>query len=180
MHIVFRLGLTAWTVFRWGWNTFCFPDHLVPWNTLLQSGLLHFASQLTFLLNTLSSAHFSPYSTLCSQEHFFPQHTLLHETLCFLESKVSCREHFTKVQNVPGSKMFQGAECSRKRNVPGSKVFQEEKCSRDSRDQNMLRSKMFLGAKCESAKCATEQSVLWSKVCVSLDDFSKIRNLISL
>ena len=155
---------------REGWHTLCFPDHFAPWNTLLQSGLVHFASQLTLLLNTLYSlTHFTPQhilllSTLCSQEYFSPQHTLLHGTLCFLEhfafcvpeSKVCCGEHFTKEQNVPGSKVFQGAECSRKQNVLGSKVFQEAKCSRD---QNVLRNKMFLGAKYESAKCVKEQSV---------------------
>ena len=133
-----------------GWGTLCFPDHFPPWNTLFQSGLVHFASQLTLLLNTIYSlTHFTPQhilllNTHCSLEYFSPQHTLLHGTLCFLEhfafcvpeSKVCCREHFTKKQNVLRSKMFQGAkyskeQCSRKQNVLWSKVFQEAECSRE-------------------------------------------------
>ena len=163
--------------FKVGWHTLCFPDNFSPRNTVFQSGLVHFSSHL----NTLYSlTHFTPQNILllnthCSLEYFSPQHTLLHGTLCFQEhfafcvpeSKVCCREHFTKEQNVPVSKVFQGAKCSRKQNVLWSKVFQEAKCSRE---QNVLRSKMFFGAKYESAKCAKEQSVLWSKVCLSPPD----------
>ena len=131
-----------------GWHTLCIPTHFAPQHTLLPDTLYssaHLAFNNTFLL-----------STLCFLEHF---------AFCVLESKVCCGEHFTKEQNVPGSKVFQGAECSRKQNVLRSKVFHEAKCSRD---QNVLRIKMFWGAKYESAKCAKEQSVLGSKVCVSL------------
>ena len=146
----------------------------------------HFASQIILLLGTLhfkvawytllpnslcSSTHSTPchtllLSTLCSQEYFSPQHTLLHGTLCFLEhfafcvpeSIVCCGEHFTKEQNVPGSKVFKEAKCSRKQNVLGSKVLQEAK---------RPGIKMFLGAKYETAKCVKKQSVLGSKVCLS-------------
>jgi hypothetical protein len=55
--------------------------------TLLPSCMVHFASQLTFLLNTLYSlTHFTPQNTLLlrtlySSEHFTPQNTLLLRTL---------------------------------------------------------------------------------------------------
>ena len=130
-------------------GTVCFPTHFAPQHTLLPDTLYssaHFTSQHTLLPRILfSSAHFTSWNTL------------LPRTLCFLCSK-DCREHFTKEQNVPGSKVFQGAECSRKQNVLGSKVLQEAK---------RPGIKMFLGAKYETAKCVKKQSVMGSKVCLS-------------
>ena len=77
--------------------------------TLLQSGLVHVASQLTLLLNTLYSLTHFTLRTLCSQEHFASWNTLLPETLCFLE-------HFDPwtLKNCIKlwSKLFQGAKCS--------------------------------------------------------------------
>ena len=79
-------------------GTLYFPDHFAPWNTLLQIGLVHFASQLTLLLNTLYSlTHYSsarPQHTLLpgilfSSAHFASWNTLVLRILCFLCS----REH---------------------------------------------------------------------------------------
>ena len=80
LNLVFLLVLVAWSswsikfqknlvkVIKWikkvGWHTLWFPDNFAPWNALLQSGLVHFASKLTLLLNTLYSL-----------THFTPQHT---------------------------------------------------------------------------------------------------------
>jgi hypothetical protein len=97
---------------------------------------------------------------LCSSTHSTPWHTFLFSTLCFIEHFAFCvlesREHFKKEQNVPGSKVFWGAECScsRKQSVSGIKVFQESKCSiwvQSMSLQSVPRSKVFWGTKCSSA-----------------------------
>ena len=167
------------TVPKWvliGWHTFCLPDNFAPWNTLIQGGLVHFASQLTLLLNTLYSlTHFNPQhilllSTLCSQKYFSPQHTLLQEiifssehyapwntllprTLCFLCSREQSmlRRTFNK-----------GAKCSCEQNVPTSKVFREAKCAVE---QIISGSKVFQGAKCVEKQNDLRSKVWVCKVC---------------
>ena len=110
------------------WHKVCFPDNFAPWNTLLQSGLVHFASQLTLLLNTLYSlTQFTPQhilllNTHCSLEYFSPQHTLLHGTLCFLEHFAFC---------VPESKVCWGEKYCWERSVLRSKMCWGVKCVRE-------------------------------------------------
>ena len=129
-------------------GTLYFPDYFAPWNTLLQIGLVHFASQLTLLLNTLYSlthstpAHFTSQHTLLpriifSSAHFASWNTLLPRTLCFLCSREQSmlRKTFYKgakcsnEQSVPVSKMWCGVKCFRKQSVPGSKMCWGVKCS---------------------------------------------------
>ena len=64
--------------------------------TLLPSCMVHFASQLTFLLNTLYSlTHFTPQNTLLlrtlySSSHFTPHHTLQLSSLCSSALLIPC------------------------------------------------------------------------------------------
>ena len=148
-------------------------------NTLLQSGLVHFASQLIFLLNictypdnTLySSAHFSPehtllLSSLYSSSHFASWNTLLPGTLYFLEDfaltvtgcKVCWGKKVANMQKIPGSKVCWEAKISREKSVPGSKVCLEVKCSRE---QIVHRSRVF-----QRESCVEGQTALGSKVWV--------------
>ena len=146
---------------RWqiGRSSLCFPYHFAPWNTLLQSGLVHFASQLTLLLNTLySSEHFTPQHTLLpgilfSSAHFASWNTLLSRSLCFLCSREQSmlRRTFNK-----------GAKCSCEQNVPTSKVFREAKCAVE---QIISGSKVFQGAKCVEKQNDLRSKVWVCKVC---------------
>ena len=101
--------------------------------------------------------HISLLSTFCSQEYFSSQHSLLRGTLCFLEhfafcvleSKVCCREHFTKEQSVPGSKVFQGSKCVEEQNLLSMSL------------QSVPRRKVFWGAKCVSALLTAPRWAQW-------------------
>ena len=109
-----------------GWHTLCFPVHSAPWNTLLQSGLVHFASQHTLLPDTLYSlAHFTPQHTLLPgilfySAQFASWNTLLPRTLCFLCSRE---------QSILQRTFYKGATCSRAHSVPRSRVFEEANCA---------------------------------------------------
>ena len=84
----------SFAVFSWGWHSLCFQDHFALWNTLLQNGLVHFASQFTLLHSTLYSLkHFTPQHTLLpriifSSAHFASWNTFLPRILCFLCSSL--------------------------------------------------------------------------------------------
>ena len=109
-------------------------------NSLLQSAMVHFAFQLTFLLNTLcSSEHFTPQhtlqiSTLCSSEyldpwilgtllpetlysikHFTQLNTLLPRTLYFKLSRV--RSMLRRESHQGAINVFQGSLCSKELSV---------------------------------------------------------------
>ena len=115
--------LMCWIVTSW--HTLCFPDHFAPWNTLLQSGLVLFESQLTLLLNTLYSLkHFTPHDVY-SSPHFSPRNTFLFSTFCFMEQKQEAK--WAGEQSVLGSKVFQGSKYVEEQrrslqSVPRSKV----------------------------------------------------------
>ena len=169
LHIGANFNKLSWK----NGHTLCFPDRFAPWNTLLQSGLVNFASQLIFLLNTLYSlTHFTPqhlllYSTLCSQECFSPQHTLLPRTLCFLCSREQSMLQRTfykgakcsREQSVPRSRVFQEAECAGEQSVSYSKVFQR---SKRVEEQKVLRSKVWVCKVCQGAKSVS--ALCWSKL----------------
>ena len=84
-EIRFAHGLTQ--NHMWADSHFAPQNTLLLGNTLLLSGMVYFASQLTFLLNAL----YSP-------EHFTLQHTLLPGTISFME-------HGSKEQSGPESKV---------------------------------------------------------------------------
>ena len=128
---------------RQEWTTIWADTHFGPPNTLLfgNNNLFHiywFESELNLLLKThstfwtlYSSEHFTPQhtlilSTLWSSAHFDPQQPLLPGTLYFLEHFALSvpGAKYVEEEKLPGSKMFQGAECSKTQSVLGSKVFQ--------------------------------------------------------